>query len=235
MRIRHIPLYGLVAGALVVSVLIFGGGGGVDAATGAVSDAVHHAVTRPVPTPGASRAVVVQPDTVAPGDTFSVYDGGNCRGEPAEASFGGADIPALPLSSLSSQNGGTAVLPEGIAPGAYPVTVTCGATGGDVGRAEPGGAGDQQRVTDHGTAERAPGQGEEGGEHRGGADRRTFTGTLTVSDAGDGVVPRGGSDTGLGGAAHTGSDATALGGVLLLGAAGWGVLTRRRRTRGPRD
>lgn len=255
MRIRHIPLYALAAGALVVSAVIFGAGDGADAATGAVTDAVHDAVAGATALADPSHAVVVRPETVAPGTAFSVFDGGNCRGETAEASFGGADIPAMRLSSLSSQIGGSAIMPEGIAPGAYTVTVTCG----QAGRA-PGGSGDRQRVTDRGAAEHGGEQRADGGARSGApspASPQTFTGTVTVSDGadepvpqsgdesipqgdddlvpqgGDEAVPQGGSRTGLGGAAGTGRAATALGGALLLAAVGWGALSHRRRARGP--
>ncbi|MFG2286183.1 hypothetical protein ACGFOU_08990 [Streptomyces sp. NPDC048595] len=249
MHIRHIPLYALAAGALAVTLLLFGGGDGegADAATGAVTDAVkgavkgavRDAVTGATPASDASHPVVVEPATVAPGAAFTVYDGGNCRGESAEAGFGGADIPAIPLTPLDGRSGGTATMPQGIAPGTYPVTVTCGAPGGGPSPAAYGASGDQQS---------------------GGDGRQAFAGTVTVSDVSDGakasggtdvpdgtdtsggssasggpddVVPQGGSHTGLGGAARTGPAGTVLGGALLLGAAGWGILTRRR-PRGPR-
>ena len=54
---------------------------------------------------------------------------------------------------------------------------------------------------------------------------------MIVSGGADEVVPQGGADTGAGGAAGTGRTATTLTGVLLLAAAGWGALRRRR----PRD
>ncbi|MGG7574936.1 hypothetical protein [Streptomyces sirii] len=108
MHIRHIPLYALAAGALAVTLLLFGGGDGegADAATGAVTDAVKGAVKGAVrdavsgagPASDGSHPVVVEPATVAPGAAFTVSDGDNCRGESAEAGFGGADIPALPLT-----------------------------------------------------------------------------------------------------------------------------------------
>ncbi|MFC5894047.1 hypothetical protein ACFP3M_14600, partial [Streptomyces ramulosus] len=68
-----------------------------------------------------------------------------------------------------------------------------------------------------------------GGGH--GPGRTTLTGTLTVVAADHGRLPKGGSDTGLGGAAGTGLGTTALGGALLAGAIGWGIVDHRRRSR----
>ncbi|MEU8782670.1 hypothetical protein [Streptomyces sp. NPDC048637] len=235
MHIRHIPLYALAAGALAVSVLLFGDGDGADAATEAVSGAVPQAVTEAAPAVDTSHAVVVQPDPVAPGGTFSVHDGGTCSGDTAEATFEGADIPAMQLTPGSDRMGGSAIMPEGTAPGSYRVTITCGGTSGarqsatdaDRGGSEEHGEayGTEQGDTDDGGGRgKAPGDG-----------RRTLTGTMVVSgDAGE-IVPQGGTDTGLGGTAGSGRAATALSGVVLLAAAGWGALARRRRTRGNRS
>lgn len=238
MHIRHISLYALGAAALVVAALLTGDGDGTDAATeavgGAVSDAVNQAAPAAQDTPG---AVVVQPDPVAPGTAFSVHDGGSCRGASATASFGDADIPAMQLSALSGRTEGTAILPEGTAPGAYTVTLTCDGTAGARPSALESGRNGAEDGTDQGT-----GQGAEDGAERG-ADRGTdhgdgrepLTGTMIVSGGADGTVPRGGADTGLGGAAGTGRTSTTAGGLLLMAAAGWGALARRRGARGTRS
>ncbi|MGW2921456.1 hypothetical protein ACWDBF_26775 [Streptomyces angustmyceticus] len=250
MHIRHIPPYALAAGALVVSLLLFGDDKGADAATDAATGAVTGTVAETAGTAEAdgtaetsgtagagtsdtASAVVVRPEPVAPGAAFSVSDGGRCSGETAEAVFDDAGLPAVRLSAQSGGLGGTATVPEGTAPGSYRVTLTCGGASGarqsalDTGR--PGGDEDSDAA--------------DGGEDRGGrgvaygpesADgARTLTGTMVVAGA-DGVVPQGGADTGLGGAAGTGRAATTAGGALLLAAAGWGALARRR-SRGVRS
>ncbi|MFE1171732.1 hypothetical protein [Streptomyces sp. NPDC058773] len=235
MHIRHIPLYALAAGALAVSVLLFGDGDGADAATEATGK-VTDAVTGAAPAVDGSHAVVVEPDPVAPGGAFSVHDGGSCAGDSAEATFEGADIPAVQLSSGSERLGGSAIVPEGTAPGSYRVTVVCGGTSGarqsalETDRSGTGEHGEADG-TEHGDTD----GGERGKDHGG---RKTLTGTMVVSGDGDeteGVVPQGGADTGLGGAAGSGRAATALGGVVLLAAAGGGALVRRRRARGDRS
>ncbi|WP_329152837.1 hypothetical protein OIU91_34200 [Streptomyces sp. NBC_01456] len=259
MHIRHISLYALGAAALVVAALLTGDGDGTDAATeavgGAVSDAVNQAAPADRDTPG---AVVVQPDPVAPGTAFSVHDGGSCRGASATASFGDADIPAMQLSALSGRTEGTAILPEGTAPGAYTVTLTCDGTAGarpsalESGRngaedgtehgtgqgAEDGTEHGTDRGTDHGDGAGAAGDAGDTARGRGkdsGDGRGPLTGTMIVSGGADGTVPRGGADTGLGGAAGTGRTSTTAGGLLLLAAAGWGALARRRGARGTRS
>ncbi|MFG3118834.1 hypothetical protein ACGF4C_31235 [Streptomyces sp. NPDC048197] len=265
MHISHIPLYALAAGGLAVSVLLFGDGDGADAATDAVSEAVGGAASKAASglAPDASGAVTVQPERVAPGGAFSVYDGGVCAGGTAEARFDSPDIPALRLSATAGQAGGTAVLPRGVAAGTYRVTVVCGGATG----AGP-----------HHAVYQAARAGQEDGGGRKAA--KTATGTLTVTDGAllatpvsDGAgtfsggsapeapedaaqadevlsdrsglddsglsddsgryVPQGGSRTGLGGAAGHDGDRTAavLGGLALLGAAGWGASAQRRRAR----
>ncbi|MGY5136776.1 hypothetical protein ACWGJW_31045 [Streptomyces nigrescens] len=233
MHIRHIPLYALAAGALAVSVMLFGDGDGADAATEAVSGTVSEAVSEAAPAVDTSHAVVVEPDPVAPGGTFSVHDGGTCPGDTAEATFDG-DIPAMQLSPRSDRMGGSAIMPEGTAPGSYRVTITCGSTSGARQSAtDTGRTGDEEQGEAYGAERGGADGGGRGTEH--GAGRRTVTGTMVVSgDAGE-VVPQGGADTGLGGAAGSGRAATAIGGVVLLAAAGWGALARRRRTRGDRS
>ncbi|MFI9049025.1 hypothetical protein [Streptomyces sp. NPDC053427] len=201
-------------------------------------------------------AVVVQPDPVAPGGEFSVFDGGNCTGETGEATFEGADIPKLKLSMLRNQVGGTGTVPRSVKPGRYTVTLTCG--GGKGGELTPQGGAEREARGDGGH-----GHGERGTGDRGEA-RRTFTGTLTVSveadvdagaepgagyradagpkgapdagsDAGpDQAVPKGGARTGLGGGSGVGTGVTVLGGLLLAGAVGWGVVACLRRPRGGR-
>ncbi|MGW3009988.1 hypothetical protein ACWC9R_14285 [Streptomyces sp. NPDC001219] len=233
MHIRHIPLYALAAGALAVSVLLFGDGDGADAATGA-SGTVTDAVTGVAPAAEGTPAVVVEPDPVAPGGAFSVDDGGTCRGDSAEATVEGADIPAVQLSSRSDRLGGSAVVPEGTAPGSYRVTVVCGgASGARQSALETDRSGTGEQSETYGTED-----GDTDGGRRGkgsGDGHRTLTGTMVVSGDGEEVVPQGGADTGLGGAAGSGRAATALGGVALLAAAGGGALVRRRRARGDRS
>ncbi|MCZ1010846.1 hypothetical protein O1L68_33735 [Streptomyces lydicus] len=128
MPIRQIPLYALAAGALAVSVLLFGDDGGADAAAEAVSRTVTGAAAEAGSAPDTANAVVVQPDPVTPGAAFSVSDGGQCSGDTAEATFDDTDIPALELADRSGQLGGTAILPANTAPGSYRVTLTCGGT-----------------------------------------------------------------------------------------------------------
>ncbi|MBW1598734.1 Ig domain-containing protein [Streptomyces sp. JJ38] len=75
------------------------------------------------------RGVVVQPSRVAPGDDFSVFDGGNCTTKTATASFtpppDGTRLPNLDLKPLANMVGATGTLPEDTAPGFYKVTVEC--------------------------------------------------------------------------------------------------------------
>ncbi|MDT0458390.1 hypothetical protein RM550_22055 [Streptomyces sp. DSM 41527] len=231
MPIRQIPLYALAAGALAVSVLLFGDDGGADAAAGTVTGAAAEAGSAPE----TAGAVVVQPDPVTPGAAFSVSDGGQCSGDTAEATFDDANIPALELADRSGRLGGTAILPENTAPGSYRVTLTCGGTSRARQSAlDTGRTGDEEDGTVRGGEDGAGhggGRGEEYGEQAGDG-RKTLTGTMTVSGGADALVPQGGADTGLGGAAGTGRAATTAGGLLLLAAAGWGVLARRRHPRG---
>ncbi|MFJ9417509.1 hypothetical protein ACIRPT_25505 [Streptomyces sp. NPDC101227] len=122
-----------------------------------------------------ANPVVVQPDPVAPGDEFSVFDGGNCTGGSGEATFEDADIPKLKLSMLRNQVGGTATVPRSLKPGAYTVTVTCG--DGKDGELAPQSDAEREARGDGGAGH---GHGEPGtGAH--GRARLTFTGTLTVS------------------------------------------------------
>ncbi|MBM4790646.1 hypothetical protein HXP44_00855 [Streptomyces sioyaensis] len=234
MHIRQISPYALAAGALVVIVLLVGDGDGADAATeavgGAVSDAVNEAAPAAQDTAG---TVVVQPDPVAPGTAFSVHDGGSCGGESATATFGdAADIPAMQLPGQSGRTEGTAILPESTAPGSYTVTLTCGGTSGARPSALASGrdGDDEDHGAGYGTEQ---GDGDAGGRGKESGDgRKVLTGTMIVSGGADGTVPQGGADTGLGGAAGTGRTATTAGGLLLMAAAGWGALARRRGTRG---
>ncbi|WP_310724249.1 hypothetical protein [Streptomyces sp. N2A] len=262
MHISHIPLYALAAGGLAVSVLLFGDGDGADAATDAVSEAAGGAASKAASglAPDASGAVTVRPERVAPGGAFSVYDGGVCAGGSAEARFDSPDIPVLRLSAMADQAGATAVLPQGVAPGTYRVTVVCGGARG---------------TGQHHAVYQAARAGQEDGGGRKAA--KSATGTLTVtggallaSPVSDGAgafsggsasedaaqaddvlsdgsglddsglsddsgpyFPQGGSRTGLGGTAGHGGDRTAavLGGLALLGAAGWGASAHRRRAR----
>ncbi|MEU5013885.1 hypothetical protein AB0G35_27015 [Streptomyces sp. NPDC021749] len=276
MHISHIPLYALAAGGLAVSVLLFGDGDGADAATDTAGEAVSGAASQavPGPAPDASGAVTVQPERVAPGGAFSVYDGGLCAGGSAEARFDSPDIPAVRLAPMGSRAGTTAVLPQGVTAGTYRVTVVCG-----------GGTGTRQ----HHAVYEAAGEREDGDSREGGGQEaaKTATGTLTVTDGpllatpvsgGSGTfsggaapedgaaadeelsddsglddsglddsrfdgsgpsddsgsyLPQGGSRTGLGGAAGRDGDRTAavLGGLALVGAAGWGAGAHRRRAR----
>ncbi|WP_433855408.1 hypothetical protein [Streptomyces kronopolitis] len=242
MHIRHISLYGLGAAALLVAVLLTGDGDAGDPAAetvgGAVSDAVNQAAPRAGDTPG---AVVVQPDPVAPGTAFSVQDGGSCQGASATASFGDADIPAMRLSALGGRTEGTAILPEGTAPGAYTVTLTCDGAAARPSAWESGRDGTEDgadrgtdRDTDQGDGDGDTGDAARGHGRESGDGRSSLTGTMTVAGGADGTVPLGGADTGLGGAAGTGRTATTAGGLLLMAAAGWGALARRRGARGTR-
>ncbi|MCM2419522.1 hypothetical protein [Streptomyces sp. RKAG293] len=78
---------------------------------------------------GPANPVIVQPDPVAPGGQFSVFDGGNCSGTSGVATFrsasGGSAIPSVNLSTLSNQVGGVGTVPEGTEPGQYEVSVSC--------------------------------------------------------------------------------------------------------------
>lgn len=231
MHIRHISLYTLGAGALLATVLLVGDGDGADGATEAVSGAVSDAVNEAAPAAqDTAGTVVVQPDPVAPGTAFSVHDGGSCRGESATATFDDADIPTMQLPGQSGRTEGTAILPESTAPGSYTVTLTCGGTSGArTGALASGRDGDE----DHAGYGTEQGDGDAGGRGKESGDgRKTLTGTMIVSGGADGTVPLGGADTGLGGAAGTGRTATTAGGLLLMAAAGWGALARRRGTRG---
>ncbi|WP_261952488.1 hypothetical protein [Streptomyces nigrescens] len=167
MHISHIPLYALAAGGLAVSVLLFGDGDGADAATDAAGEAVSGAASKAASglAPDASGAVTVQPERVAPGGAFSVYDGGICAGGPAEARFDSPALPVLRLSAVAGQAGATAVLPQGVAPGTYRVTVVCGG---------------KTATRQHHAVYGAAGAREEDGG--GGKAAKTATGTLTVTD-----------------------------------------------------
>lgn len=76
-----------------------------------------------------ANPVIVQPNPVAPGGQFSVFDGGNCTGTSGVATFrsksGGSTIPSVTLSTLDNEVGGVGTVPEGTEPGAYEVSVTC--------------------------------------------------------------------------------------------------------------
>ncbi|MDF9813394.1 hypothetical protein [Streptomyces sp. SPB162] len=76
-----------------------------------------------------TNPVIVQPNPVAPGGQFSVFDGGNCTGTSGTATFrsktGGSAIPPVTLSTLDNQVGGVGTIPEGTEPGEYEVSVTC--------------------------------------------------------------------------------------------------------------
>ncbi|MFD9814932.1 hypothetical protein [Streptomyces sp. NPDC059080] len=346
MFIRHVLRHAPATGALAASLALTGAG--------------------PVLAAGDAHRAVVQPDPVAPGEEFSVFDGGNCPGGSGEATFDGAGIPTMKLSPLRNQVGGTGRVPESAEPGSYKVTVVCGQGGQDGGHGGHGGAGSGHDggsghrpgarqgdgglvpqsdpgaadpgapTTDGGlpggdlpdgtfpgsgtppgdglpgAGDGAPGAGDgvplapgdgtlrtpgdggsaasgeallpgdgaagapadpggaagagrpaagpvdgraasagtagagtaravaavrpggavptTGGDDRGHGEA-TLTGTLTVVAADHGLLPKGGSDTGLGGAAGTGLGTTALGGALLAGAIGWGVVDHRRRSR----
>ncbi|MFF9479061.1 hypothetical protein [Streptomyces sp. NPDC014733] len=314
MFIRHVLRHAPATGALAASLALTGAG--------------------PVLAAGDAHRAVVQPDPVAPGEEFSVSDGGNCPGESGEATFDGAGIPTMKLSTLRDQVGGTGRVPDSVEPGSYKVTVVCGGgedggSGGGSGRrpgaqgpsagdgpvpqsdpgavapgggppggsspgggtpptdglpgagagagagtvpapgglgpsggallpgdgspgapVDPGGAagagqpaggpvdgaaaggGPAGAVTARAvSAVRASGAAPADGGRGRGPGRTTLTGTLTVVAADHGRLPKGGSDTGLGGAAGTGLGTTALGGALLAGAVGWGVVDHRRRSR----
>lgn len=260
MHISHIPLYALAAGGLAVSVLLFGDGDGADAATDAAGEAVSGAASKAVPglAPDASGTVTVQPERVAPGGSFSVYDGGICAGGAAEARFDSPGIPALRLSPTADQAGATTVLPAGVAPGTYRVSVVCDGAAGtrqhhavyeaardreDGGRTAVKAATGTLTVTDGALLATPVSEG--AGTFSGGVDPEDgapadealsddsrLDGSGLPDDSG-GYLPQGGSRTGLGGAAGGEGDRTAavLGGLVLLGAAGWGASAHRRRAR----
>ncbi|MEV0369808.1 hypothetical protein AB0I10_08275 [Streptomyces sp. NPDC050636] len=195
MQIRHVMQtspalrYASVAGALAASVTL----SGAATATATVTDTAS----------GDPKQVIIQPDAVAPGGDFSVFDGGNCTGESGEASFEGGSIPTLPLSMLNNQVGGTGTVPQTTKPGTYKVTVTCGAAApdrpGEESSEKPADEGAQAYGAEQGVqqgtgkdaeqgadegAEQGAEQGtehgaEEGREH--GDGQHKFTGTLTVS------------------------------------------------------
>ncbi|MGD9486255.1 hypothetical protein WDH52_23955 [Streptomyces sp. TRM70308] len=79
------------------------------------------------------RGVIVQPTRVAPGQEFSVLDGGACAAAAGTASFvpppDGERFPDLRLGPLRDMVGGTGVVPEDAAPGYYRVNVVCGGEG----------------------------------------------------------------------------------------------------------
>ncbi|MCX2967882.1 MULTISPECIES: hypothetical protein [Streptomyces] len=79
------------------------------------------------------RGVIVQPTRVAPGQEFSVLDGGACAAATGTASFvpppDGERFPDLRLGPLRDMVGGTGVVPEDAAPGYYRVNVVCGGEG----------------------------------------------------------------------------------------------------------
>ncbi|UNO39093.1 hypothetical protein [Streptomyces sp. MST-110588] len=193
MPMRHFLPQVLGAGAVAATLTLVGAGAANAARSAETSDP--------------AGTVIVQPDPVAPGGEFSVFDGGNCTGRTGLATFGRAGVPAVKLSTLRNQVGGTGTVPAGAAPGSYTVSLVC---------------------------EKAQG-GTEG----------PFLGTLRIKNEGTGrgVVPRGGSRTGLGGAsvadaaAQTGAGAggAALGAAVAAGAVGWGVVAFQRRLREARE
>ncbi|MCX5404054.1 hypothetical protein OHA37_09170 [Streptomyces sp. NBC_00335] len=77
----------------------------------------------------ASNPVVLQPNPVAPGGQFSVFDGGNCKGKEGLATFKtgvtGSSIPTVKLSMLKNEVGGVGTVPASTKPGSYEVSVVC--------------------------------------------------------------------------------------------------------------
>lgn len=81
------------------------------------------------PASAAANPVVIQPNPVAPGGQFSVFDGGNCKGKEGLATFKtgatGSDIPTVKLATLKNEVGGVGTVPASTKPGAYEVSVVC--------------------------------------------------------------------------------------------------------------
>ncbi|MCM1965112.1 hypothetical protein [Streptomyces sp. G1] len=81
------------------------------------------------PASAAANPVVIQPNPVAPGGQFSVFDGGNCKGKEGLATFKtgstGSDIPTVKLSMLKNEVGGVGTVPANTKPGSYEVSVVC--------------------------------------------------------------------------------------------------------------
>ncbi|WP_405978190.1 hypothetical protein [Streptomyces sp. NBC_00158] len=81
------------------------------------------------PAAAASNPVVIQPNPVAPGGQFSVFDGGNCKGKEGLATFKtgstGSDIPTVKLATLKNEVGGVGTVPANTKPGSYEVSVVC--------------------------------------------------------------------------------------------------------------
>ncbi|WP_407554075.1 hypothetical protein QOM21_29600 [Streptomyces sp. Pv4-95] len=113
MHIRHFLRCAAAAGTVLASASLLGYG------TGAVA------------APADGHKVIIEPDPVAPGGEFSVFDGGNCPGETGVATFDGAGIPEMKLSKLRNQVGGTGRVPETTRPGTYTVTLVCGKDGAE--------------------------------------------------------------------------------------------------------
>lgn len=113
MHIRHFLRCAAAAGTVLASASLLGPG------TGAVA------------APADGHKVIIEPDPVAPGGEFSVFDGGNCPGETGVATFDGAGIPEMKLSTLRNQVGGTGRVPETTPPGTYTVTLVCGKDGAE--------------------------------------------------------------------------------------------------------
>lgn len=137
MRSQH-----LLAGSALTAVIALGAAGAASAASPVPvtpTDPVGPSSSADLVAPTASLApaslapaanpVVIQPNPVAPGGQFSVFDGGNCTGTTGVATFrggaAGSAIPAVTLSTLSNQVGGVGTVPEGTAPGDYQVSVVC--------------------------------------------------------------------------------------------------------------
>ncbi|MFJ9410062.1 hypothetical protein [Streptomyces sp. NPDC101393] len=108
---------------------------------------------------------------------------------------------------------------------------------GGLGESGPGTGGLGEGDPGTGGLGEMPGEGQGTKPGKGHGGQETFTGTLTVSVKGAQPdrpredVPQGGSHTGLGGGSGVSTATTALGGILLAGAAAWGVAGHHRRTR----
>ncbi|WP_405740091.1 hypothetical protein OG422_04930 [Streptomyces sp. NBC_01525] len=179
MFIRHVLRHAPATGALAASLALTGAG--------------------PVLAAGDAHRAVVQPDPVAPGEEFSVFDGGNCPGESGEATFDGAGIPTMKLSMLRNQVGGTGRVPESAEPGSYKVTVVCGEGGKDGGHG--GGAGSGH---DGGSGHRPGAQQGDGGlmprsdPGAAGPGAPTADGGLSGGELPDGAFPGSGTPPGDG-------------------------------------
>ncbi|UGY92481.1 hypothetical protein [Streptomyces gobiensis] len=100
------------------------------AAAGALSTVIALGTATPAV---AGSDIIIQPNPVAPGGDFSVFDGGNCTTDTGRATFkppeGGVGLPDVEMGMLANMVGGTGKVPTDAKPGQYEVSVTCGTEG----------------------------------------------------------------------------------------------------------